>query len=488
MIAERVGSMLPRRRWRMSLYAFSAIGVIATILLIAKFTGIRNGNYRTTKVVGRSFKKVLRRIGSIKPVDEHQVFPKISGTILEIVEQGKMVVKDEVILRLDPAPLEDNKIAKETQIDMLQFAFRKKQEESKKVLKQAQEDKASFALRERLETARLEELEKGASEIDRVKAQTNVENSRNILAALQEELKALQALGAAGGASGSEIRQKELDTTEQRLRLEGAEIAIRKLNCLDQVQIAEQQLKVQDTVKMRIAAMDRVALLERNMQRDIALHSSNLEIENQKLADIVDKIKKTIYTASKPGLVIHMSGRWWNYGPGRDVWAGLAVLSLTDLSKLKVNFSVDQNRIASVSLNQMATVIPAGWRGEPFRGKVSKISKHGHDEFEYLKGDTTAISGTADRQVFDVEVEIEGQSSCLRPGLRATVDILLQDLENVLVIPRTAIFQENGIAVARVDTLYGTEIRKIRVVAEDNLYAVTEGLKEGEYVQIVEEP
>jgi len=65
---------------------------------------------------------------------------------------------------------------------------------------------------------------------------------------------------------------------------------------------------------------------------------------------------------------------------------------------------------------------------------VTKVADKGRDEFELYADDTTSITGTANRQVFDVEIEIAGQSSAFRPGLRAQVEIIIKQLEDVLIV------------------------------------------------------
>jgi HlyD family secretion protein len=115
---------------------------------------------------------------------------------------------------------------------------------------------------------------------------------------------------------------------------------------------------------------------------------------------------------------------------------------------------------------------------------VAKVAEKGHDEFELFSDETTDLTGRANRQVFDVEVNIKGQSPILRIGLRSDVEIEIRAIENALVVPRTAIVRErDGTLVVHAGE--AKERRPVKVQAENELYAAVEGVKAGERVWIV---
>ena len=130
-----------------------------------------------------------------------------------------------------------------------------------------------------------------------------------------------------------------------------------------------------------------------------------------------------------------------------------------------------------------ASVVPAGWVGAPIEGKVTKIAEQGRDEFEQFQDDTTAISGTANRKVFDVEIELNNHSRQLRMGLRCDVEIVMEQVDNAVVIPRAALQrQKDGDVMELVCSLPDGAVdrRKIKVNAESDLWAAVSGVKEGE--------
>ena len=126
---------------------------------------------------------------------------------------------------------------------------------------------------------------------------------------------------------------------------------------------------------------------------------------------------------------------------------------------------------------------------------MAKVAEKGRDEFEDFRAETQRIVGRANRQVFEVEVEIEGESPLLRPGLRVDVEIVVQRIENALVVPRAALVREKGVEpYVRVDTALGPERRTVNVLAENEMFCALEpraldakdGVAEGEHVWVVE--
>ena len=443
---------------------------------------------RLATVQRTDFRQVVRRSGILKPVKEQRIFAQVAGAILEMAPQGKVVQKGDVLLKLDAVPHEDAKVVQEALMMQEKAAFKRLNLDAKKVLNQATEDVSSYDLRVELENMRLAETKKGPTATDQVNAEVNLENSRNLLVAREDESKILAQLTAGGYSSKEELRQKQLQVSEQKLNVENNELKLRKLARLDPVKISEQELKVREAIKIREAAKERVILLQRNIQRDTERFNRRMERENERLDDLLENIKKTVHLAPGPGVVVHKRTRWYAFAPGREVWDGQEVLSLPDFRLMKVQLTVDESRIAYVSADQAAEVQPAGWTGKPFKGKVIKVADKGRDEFESFQDETTALSGTANRQVFDVEVEIEGQSRFLRPGLRTDVDIIVQTLAQVLVVPRTALVKEkDGPLIVRILTPAGaTERRPIKVLLENDLNAVVEGVKEGERIWVLD--
>ncbi|HYG75368.1 MAG TPA: hypothetical protein VEK08_10235 [Planctomycetota bacterium] len=479
-----------RRKKRLRQAIVLAVMIAAALAGAMSLRGnnvIAGRDLHTAEVKRGKFRQSVLRVGYLKPLKEQRIMARVAGVILEMAPQGKVVAKDEVILRLDPGPHEDLRVAQEAQIAEQEAEFKKLQQEAAKILNAAREDVASYDLRLELEQMRLAEIKKGPTAMDVVNARVALENARNLMSAKDEEMKVLQGLAAFGYASREEVRQKQLDVVEQKLAVEQAEIKTRRINIIDPVKLGDQELKVKDAIKMRDNAKEKVELLERNMQRDEERHKQKMERERDRLLDLTQNVKRTVHLAPGPGVVVHRRGRWFAFAPGREVWDGMEIMALPDFTRMKVSLTVDEGRIGYIQVGQEAEIRPAGWTGTPFKGRVTTVAEKGRDEFEVFQDETIAITGTANRQVFEVEVEILDQAQILRPGLRADVEIVMQTLDNALIIPRTGLVRDKeGTPV--VYPAGSATPKKVKVLAENDLSAAIEGLEEGERVLVVDHP
>ena len=177
------------------------------------------------------------------------------------------------------------------------------------------------------------------------------------------------------------------------------------------------------------------------------------------------------------------------FGPGREVYEGWAIMTLSDLRKMKAVLIVDEGRIARVQVGREVTVRPVG-STTTFTGRVERVAEKGADEFTHFENATKDLVGNANRQVFEVEVTLDKESEALRPGLRLDGEILVNRLENVLVIPRAALVTGDDGDVhnqyVRLASSVGPVRRPVKVLAEHGLLCAVEGLQEGDDVWLVE--
>ena len=467
------------------------IAAIAAVVILVKLYGGGaapvSSDFRITKVERRPFKQIVHRSGILQPLKEETIFARVSGTIQELVPQGTIVKKDEVVLKIDDTQFRDAVEDLQASIRGREAENEKSRQDSSKSLNQAQQDVITYELRAELETARLEELRKGPTVTDQTNAEANVKNNQALLAASEDEYSILNDLGKAGYVAQEEVRTKRLAADLQKSALANAQIGLTRLDTLDPVAIASQELKVHDAQKTLKAAREKVLLLEANIKRDEERFINGMDGLKMQLKKVQEDLDHCVCTAPGAGVVVYAKGRWYAFAPGRQVWDGVKVLSIPDFSKMKAALTIDEARIADVKVGQLAEIRPAGWTGKPFTGKVTKVAEKGRDEFELFLPETTAISGTANRQVFDVTVDIDDVAEGLRLGLRSNVDIIIRAVDNALVIPRIALFKDiNGKYTVNVDTPTGPQRKPVSVVAQDETSAAIEGLAEGDRVWVMD--
>ena len=478
----------PVSRWRSAAGLLLKLALLAALAASGWYYYAENNKPKTDSAITivaerRTFTHALHRTGVILPLNEERIITKLAGTILDIATEGSLAQKDDVVLKLDPRPHEDIKAEYEETMGEAAAEYRSLHEASLKILNLAREDVKSYDLRLKLEQLRLAEIKKGPTPTDEINAQMNLENNTILLTAKNEELAAIDGLAKLGYASIEELRQKQTESVEQHFKVLQMDIAHRKLNIIDPVKVAEQELKVKEATKTRNAAKEKVELIERNVKSGDDRFHVKRGRDEERLGELVANIAKTTYRAPCSGLVVPRRASYgFRFAPGREVYDGMEILTIPDLSKMKVKLSIDEGHVSRISIGMKTQIVPAGWTGKAFEGIVRKISEQGRDEFEQFQEDTTAISGTANRKVFDVEVELNDHSPILRLGLRCDIDIVLNQIQNAIVVPRAALQkQKDGDVVAPIAGPGGTTIkRKIKLRDESDLWAAVEGIEAGE--------
>jgi multidrug efflux pump subunit AcrA (membrane-fusion protein) len=90
---------------------------------------------------------------------------------------------------------------------------------------------------------------------------------------------------------------------------------------------------------------------------------------------------------------------------------------------------------------------------------------------------------------FDVVVDIDPNRADLRPEMTASVQIEIAQRADALLIPVNAIFDQDGLRVARVVGARGTETRQIALGESNDVdVEVLQGVKEGERLQLSDAP
>lgn len=149
-----------------------------------------------------------------------------------------------------------------------------------------------------------------------------------------------------------------------------------------------------------------------------------------------------------------------NLAAGDQVAAGKAAFRLDDLSHLLVDVQVSEVDINSVSLGQNATLTfdAVLGRTDPYYGKVAKASQAG----EVVQG---VVS-------FTVTVELTDPDEYVKPGMTAAVNIVVEEVKNVILIPNRAVRLVNNKRVVYLLTDGTPEPVEVTLGATDGINSV----------------
>lgn len=150
-----------------------------------------------------------------------------------------------------------------------------------------------------------------------------------------------------------------------------------------------------------------------------------------------------------------------------NVSGGTVMMTLADLSDLRIIASVDEAQISRVQVGQRVDINVDTYGDRTFQGEVERVSPLGVDTSSVI--------------TFDVEIAVVDEAaSLLRSGMSADIEIVTAEQKDVLLVPLVAI-QSSG--RRRFVKLSNGEERTIKTGSTDGTQMVVlEGVTEGERV------
>jgi HlyD family secretion protein len=200
----------------------------------------------------------------------------------------------------------------------------------------------------------------------------------------------------------------------------------------------------------------------------LALERAALQIERaQKNLDIaILEQEKTIITAPFDGVIADIS-----------IEKGDQVLSpaeqamlIIDLDKLEMNGIVDEIDISRVIPGQQVVIVLDALSDREIKGRVSSISMTG-----------TIRAGVVS---YEIVVAVEGTDRAIKDGMSTSAEIIIEQYEDILLIPNRAIRGSLDSPWVEIITADGTvEQRQITTgVSDGSSTEIISGLKEGDEV------
>lgn len=194
--------------------------------------------------------------------------------------------------------------------------------------------------------------------------------------------------------------------------------------------------------------------------------------------------KRTV-RAPESGAIIAMNAEAGaSVGSASGSASGAALMTIADLSSLRVSVQVNEVDINHLSEGQKAEVT--------FSALPDVVLEATVDHIAAISSGSGEEYGAGGIVTYDVDLVIENPDPQVKPGMTARVKIMTEQIEDALIVPTAALVMEDEtnatIMVAPGYTGEGEpdfEERSVVVVAQDASVAVVEGnLTDGDAVQV----
>jgi HlyD family secretion protein len=220
----------------------------------------------------------------------------------------------------------------------------------------------------------------------------------------------------------------------------------------------------------------------RSLRASLQASEANVARAERGLEQQERKLRQGVVLAPRAGLVVYaMSGDIENQKKislGMIPFEGQDLMFLPDISSMMVDTEISEVDLAKVK-NQMPVEIRLdAYPDMVFKGEVTYIADLAKRKISRITGRPTGA------KVFDVTIKVLDEDRRLKPGLTATLDIIVDRYGDVLAIPLEAIFlDDQDQTIAFVKNGGNIEIRRVTIVeSNDRVAVVKEGLRESEEV------
>lgn len=216
--------------------------------------------------------------------------------------------------------------------------------------------------------------------------------------------------------------------------------------------------------------------------REQALAAKNEAISTEKKEkERLDHMQKQLANckifAPHDGMVVYKRDRRGNLEvePGAMIRERQDILTLPDLSKMKVKTQVHE-----AVLDQIRPGLPASVRIDAFpervyRGVVEKVG--------VVPSSSGGWFGSGSAKTYETEVRLVDEVEQLKPGMTAVVNMHVDRVEDVLAVPVQAIIQADGQTWCYVEARHGVDRRNIEIGrSNDRFVHIRTGVTEGEKV------
>jgi len=419
--------------------------------------------------------------GELRALDSATISAAKDLTIIYLIPEGTYAKKGDVLARFDPGKYEAQLEEAEAALAVSEADLRKAETDLEAQRQRLQADIARFEAEARFAQLDLDDLQKRPLPNELAQAKMEARRAQVAFEYAEAKRKVLPALVEKGFITRDTLEEAELRALEAKTVRQAAEFNLQKVRAgatpeeLERAQIRLEQARFAlDKAKSGMASQ--LESYKANVEREKA----NVERAKKLIQTAETKLRVKEITAPRDGLVVYAKASE-NKGNekiqvGMIPYEGQPILYLPDPSTIVADTEVNEVDIGKVQPGGPAELELDSFPGMAFHGTVLKIGS-------LARMKLTPAGTPSGIKVFDVTVKVDEKDPRIRPGLSATVGIIVERRDNVLSVPLSAVLARDGRQAVLVGNGRRSEERKVVLgPSNEDRVIVEEGLTEGERV------
>jgi multidrug resistance efflux pump len=278
-----------------------------------------------------------------------------------------------------------------------------------------------------------------------------------------------EAAVTAESSAGFDVGRAELDYSARDL--------------LPRVDAEQRRLKVLDAQQKQREASAAVVSTRAGTRADLAAASQKREKALRELARAQRQLAALTLVAPNDGIV-NLLPNWRSgfdsnqpFKEGDRAWAGASIAELPDPASLFAFARADEIERGRLDVGQQVSVRVQALPDRTLRGHVRSIGALARTDFTSWPPPKT----------FELSIALDDLDARLRPGMTASIRIVVKTTPSVLLVPSGAVFNRDGDEIVYVAARRGPELRRLRVIARNaEVVAVDAGVADGDRVLLVD--
>jgi HlyD family secretion protein len=290
-----------------------------------------------------------------------------------------------------------------------------------------------------------------------------------------------QKLHDANYASDLDLKSAQLDVDRFRVQKESAEEALRLYRLYAFPKQTKQLLSDYHEAKRELdRTMARTRSELAQAQAKLESTEASFDLQKSHVAKLERQIAACTIRAPSPGILIYgSSADWWQRREdpievGDMVRRGQKIFTIPNSDVMGVELRVHESSVNKVKPGQDATVTVEAHPDLAFHGKVVKVAPLPDPQHGWFDPGV---------KVYTTYVTIDGTHEVLKPGMSAKVEILVDRLHDVKIVPVQVVENRAGKKFCYVAADSGPEEREVVTGEFNNTFVeIVGGLQIGEKV------
>ncbi|MCH8333370.1 HlyD family efflux transporter periplasmic adaptor subunit [Candidatus Sumerlaeota bacterium] len=397
--------------------------------------------------------------------------------IIWIIPEGTQVKKGDKLIELDSSELQEQYLQKKIRLSETE----QKVEEAETVLAVAEREYQTNLImtKNRVDMATIDFEKYKVSDYPQEKRrlESAIAIAREELEIAQEKRKWTELLFEKKFESRERLRADELAVRKSEIALDTASV---ELEALKEFTYRQRIANLQTSLVEAEGFLDEIRLTGQRAitSKRAALDSAQqrAKLEAMETANLAEQVSQTVINAPEDGLVVYHKERYMmDQSPlkvGAIVNSRQILIDLPNFSSWIVEARIHETMIQQIRLRQRAFIILDAFPDQLLEGTVSKIA--------VLPNESNWYSETKE---YIVEINVGSHQANFKPGMSSKVEIILDELEDVILVPNQVVSVVEGKTYVTVVGEQGFLRQKVTIGESNDQFAqILDGLTVGQEV------